>query len=313
MNNRCVVLAIACFIALPAFGGDQGLTEDPDGSGDPHRALREAVEDIRIHFAPDAGLARGYVLDDLRLRRPGLGIIVSGGWSSGREEGAPGAEILAVTPGSPAAEAGLRPGDVVVSWNGEPLAEIGGDPQRTAAEASRELAARARALDEGDTVTLGYLREGEELQASLVAATVGFGPSALPRPRLRSAPELHIGPGVGWTSAEPWFLPRGWLDIELVEINPGLGEYFGTDTGVLVVRGPEEDEVLGIQSGDVILRIGGREVTSPEHAMRILRSYEPDEALSVEIVRHGRSQTLTGTVPESSFRFHYRFGGNEDE
>ena len=26
MKNRCVVLAIACFIALPAFGGDQGLT-----------------------------------------------------------------------------------------------------------------------------------------------------------------------------------------------------------------------------------------------------------------------------------------------
>jgi S1-C subfamily serine protease len=98
--------------------------------------------------------------------------------------------------------------------------------------------------------------------------------------------------------------------MELVEINPELGEYFGSDSGVLVVRGPERDEILGLMSGDVILRIGEREVKNPEHVMRILRSYEPDEELSVDIIRHGRSQTLTGKVPETSFRFDYRLPGS---
>jgi hypothetical protein len=46
--------------------------------------------------------------------------------------------------------------------------------------------------------------------------------------------------------------------------------------------------------------------------MRILRSYEPDEELSVDIVRHGRSMILTGTVPETSFRFDYRFREPEE-
>jgi hypothetical protein len=119
--------------------------------------------------------------------------------------------------------------------------------------------------------------------------------------------DFQVAPNVSWRASGPWFLPRGWLDMELVAINPELGEYFGTDTGVLVVRGPAEDEVLGLASGDVILRIGDREVKSPEHAMRILRSYDPDEELTVDIIRRGRSQTLTGTVPESSFNFHYRF------
>ena len=36
--------------------------------------------------------------------------------------------------------------------------------------------------------------------------------------------------------------------------------------------------------------------------MRILRSYNPDEELTIDIIRHGRSETLTGTVPETSFR-----------
>ena len=37
---------------------------------------------------------------------------------------------------------------------------------------------------------------------------------------------------------------------------------------------------------------------SPTHAMRILRSYEPEERISIEIMRHGRRETLEGSVPE---------------
>ena len=114
--------------------------------------------------------------------------------------------------------------------------------------------------------------------------------------------------GRPWVDAASgsWFLPRGWSDMELVALNPELGAYFGADAGVLVVRGPKEDESLGIESGDVILRIGNREVKSPEHAMRILRSYEPEEDLTIDIIRHGRSRTLTGTVPSSSHQFFYK-------
>jgi hypothetical protein len=34
--------------------------------------------------------------------------------------------------------------------------------------------------------------------------------------------------------------------------------------------------------------------------MRILRSYEPEERISIEIMRHGRRETVEGSVPEHS-------------
>ena len=37
---------------------------------------------------------------------------------------------------------------------------------------------------------------------------------------------------------------------------------------------------------------------SPTHAMRILRSYEPEERISIEIMRRGHRETVEGSVPE---------------
>ncbi|HEY5624407.1 MAG TPA: PDZ domain-containing protein, partial [Gammaproteobacteria bacterium] len=82
-----------------------------------------------------------------------------------------------------------------------------------------------------------------------------------------------------------------WSDMELVELTPTLGEYFGTDEGILVVRAPSDDE-LQLQDGDVILEIGGRKPMSREHAMRILGSFEVGETLELTIMRDQRRQTL---------------------
>src|SRR2546425_7956477 len=72
-----------------------------------------------------------------------------------------------------------------------------------------------------------------------------------------------------------------WGDLELVGLNPDLGEYFGTKEGLLVVKAPA-DSSLPVKGGDVILSIGGRKPSSPSHAMRILRSYEAGETGSIE-------------------------------
>ena len=95
-----------------------------------------------------------------------------------------------------------------------------------------------------------------------------------------------------------------WGDMELVSLTPDLGGYFGADQGLLVVRAPTEPG-LGLRDGDVILSIDGRTPGDPTHAMRILRSYEPEEELTLFIIRRGRSETLTGTVPKSPINFDY--------
>jgi len=96
-----------------------------------------------------------------------------------------------------------------------------------------------------------------------------------------------------------WFGPaRPWGDMELVELSPGLGRYFGTDSGLLVVRAPS-DPALKLEDGDVIRRIGGREPGSVSHAIRILRSYEEGEELELEIMREKRSRKLAVQIPAS--------------
>ena len=83
-----------------------------------------------------------------------------------------------------------------------------------------------------------------------------------------------------------------------MSLNPDLGEYFGAREGVLVVRA-SEDSTLPLKGGDVILAIGGRKPTSPMHAMRILRSYDTGETVSLEVLRKQKRVTLSWKVPES--------------
>jgi hypothetical protein len=97
-----------------------------------------------------------------------------------------------------------------------------------------------------------------------------------------------------------WLL-GGWGDAEFVTLTPRLGRYFGADRGVLVARAPD-DASLGLQDGDVIVSIGGREPQNGPHAMRILRSYQPGESVELKILRDRRPQSLSAKVPEHATR-----------
>jgi hypothetical protein len=108
------------------------------------------------------------------------------------------------------------------------------------------------------------------------------------------------------------FMGSPWGDLELVNLNQDLGDYFGTKEGVLVVKAPS-DSSLPLRGGDVILSVGGRKPTSPSHAMRILRSYEPGETVSIDIVRKQKRTTLTWKVEEREGRSLLRHRGQEEE
>jgi C-terminal processing protease CtpA/Prc len=311
MLKRFFALMAVVLFVVPAAADERTEDQEPIEAREAHEALREAVRGIKAQYTwPEDFQFRFEVAD--AFTRPGLGILVAGGrlLSGERQDGA---EIVAITPGSPADEAGLKPGDVVTSWNGEEL--VGNERVRRAeiGSAERELTRRSRTLEEGSEITLGFRRDGEAREVTLVARGFDFSPQITAR---LAAPGLVAGDrslalagGEGGT----WFLPESWMDMELVAVNAQLGEYFGTERGVLVVRGPQAGTELGLESGDVILALGDREVNDPEHAMRILRSYEPEEELQILIVRHGRKQTLSGSVPESPFRFRYRAWSGEDE
>jgi S1-C subfamily serine protease len=230
-------------------------------------------------------------------------MIVGGAWLP-EERTEAGAVIMAVTPGSPAAEAGLKAGDVITSFNGQSLVDDSEPDVIASLQAARTLAELSRDVEDGDTVTLEYTRNGASHRVELVAREISLDPAIIGRlDRYDLADVTDFNFQRAFPNAAIWHLPKGWLDMELVALNPELGEYFGAERGVLVVRAPKEDDTLGLRSGDVILSIGDREVKSPEHAMRILRSYEPEEELLLHVIRRGRTETLAAAVPDSPLSF----------
>src|SRR5438034_7329869 len=105
-----------------------------------------------------------------------------------------------------------------------------------------------------------------------------------------------------------------WGDLELVGLNPELGEYFGAKEGLLVVKAPA-DSTLPLKGGDVITSIGGRKPANPSHAMRILRSYEKGETVSIEILRKQKRMTLSWKVPareDRMMRLHEAHADQQD-
>ncbi|HEY6454090.1 MAG TPA: PDZ domain-containing protein [Steroidobacteraceae bacterium] len=209
--------------------------------------------------------------------------------ASTREQGA---TVMGVSPGGPAAEAGLTPGDVIVALNGE--ATVGPD-------APRMVVDRMAAVKPDDKVTVKVMRAGKpkEFTVAARAGMADFFPS-------------FSGPGPVWIArgpdlvlhgAEPPPGPGGGVGaifegMELADLSPALGQYFGTTKGVLVVRVPRDGEFLRLQDGDVILSIDGREPENSSHATRILRSYQPGEKIRIKIMRQKKSMELEGTLPE---------------
>lgn len=84
--------------------------------------------------------------------------------------------------------------------------------------------------------------------------------------------------------------------LELTSLNAGLGSYFGANEGVLVINVPETEN-YGLMAGDVITAIDGRKVSSPSQLMRILRTYEKDEAPKLQIMRQKRAESISIKLP----------------
>lgn len=227
-----------------------------------------------------------------------------------------GAYIEAVTPGSPAATAGLQAGDVITKLDGTSLVT---SARRRTGESSApglrlvELAAR---LEPNDTISVEVRRGQETKTVSLVTTdepadfTMGGvngedfaiegGPGeGTPMPGMRM-PGGAMGAFEKWRMELPrmeFFFNSPLADVELAPLNAELGQYFGTREGVLVINVPKSS-TIGLKGGDVVQAVDGRRIASPSQLLRILRSYDAGESFKLEILRNRRRETVTGQLPQ---------------
>ena len=201
-----------------------------------------------------------------------------------------GARVQDVSPGGPAEQAGIRPGDVIVAVNGK---SVKGDPEEVVKllrDVPPESKVRVRVLREGKT------QELEVLARPFDARTFVYRTD--PRHDFNFDFDFDFEPG----QFNP-FHSQAWLrndleGMELTSLTPQLGRYFGTDKGLLVVRAPKESR-YGLQDGDVILSVDGRVPTSASHLTRILRSYQPGETLKLRVMRDRKPLDLEITLPQN--------------
>ena len=218
-----------------------------------------------------------------------------------------GAKIEGVTPGGPAAKAGLKVGDIITKFNGTALAGLKAEDEDESGPGTN-LVQLARKLEPGDTVQIEYRRGSDTKKATLVAEDLGWMPNVRVMPGMPSMPDMPDMPDMRHFE---FSFGMPWGDLELVSLNPDLGEYFGTKEGVLVVKAPA-DSSLPLKGGDVITSIGGRKPANPSHAMRILRSYEKGETVSIEILRKQKRMTVAWKVPSREDRMFRRHEEHED-
>ncbi len=239
-----------------------------------------------------------------------LGVLVNTSASSDSDK--LGARLEAVTPGGPAEKAGLQAGDIITKFNGTALGGlIAADEDESGP--GMKLVQLAHKLDPGDTVKIEYRRGSDTKTATIVAQDVEssgmmtYGPGAMAMPRIDMSPEIRMGPMTGLLAPGEkmdgfsFCFGDSWCDLDLVSMNADLGSYFGTSDGVLVVKS-SADSALPLKAGDVILAIGGRKPTSPSHAMRILRSYDQGETVTIDVMRKQKRITVSWKVPENEER-----------
>lgn len=240
----------------------------------------ELVDGVAVHVVEGVGHA---------MRRAMLGLNV--GNVGDADDRADGVLVMGVTPGGPGDEAGLRSGDVLVRLGDTELAWQGDtSPMQRLQDVMADV-------EPGSELDFSYRRDGREASGTVTPQSLSEFAFSFDKPLV--APHAPMAPH----AAPEAFVFRhlfgeDWSDMELVELTPELGDYFGTEEGVLVVRAPRQD-TLGLKDGDVILDIGGRKPASPGHVIRILRSYEPGEEVALTIVRKGRREVLDVELPEA--------------
>ncbi|MBZ5563768.1 MAG: PDZ domain-containing protein [Acidobacteriia bacterium] len=200
-----------------------------------------------------------------------------------------GAVVDSVEDNSPAAQAGLLKGDVILAFDGERV--------RSVAELRRLI----RETPAGRTVRVEISRDGRTrtLSAKLESHNKMYFFS--------QTPDIHI-PEMDLRGFNFMFHSGPTLGVSGDDLTAQLAQYFGVKQGkgVLVteVVAGSAAEKAGLKAGDVIIRVGDKPVDSVSQLREALpRDFEGTKKVNLTIVRDRHEQTLTAELqaPERAF------------
>jgi len=205
------------------------------------------------------------------------------------------ARVERVSPDSPAARAGLKAGDVVVRFDGTPVAS------------ARQLARVVAEAAPGRRVKVEVRRDGTPVIATLVVGEKECREEltqelAERRPDLEHLPELtgrlpEITKDFRQLLIDPSAPPR--MGVRYQEISGQLARYFRLphERGLLVTHVDEGSpaEKAGLKAGDVVLAIDGKDVRDAGDLRHRVASAE-DGDVKLQVQRDGKALDITVTL-----------------
>jgi serine protease Do len=183
-----------------------------------------------------------------------------------------GALIAGVQDDTPASKAGIQPGDVITSVNGK------------AVKNPRDLAVDIAGVQPGDDAKLQVLRDGQNKTVSVKVGQL---------------------PGEQMAKNESPQQSREKLGVALAPLSPDMRNRLDVPDGTngVVIREVQPGspaEQAGLQSGDVIVGVGGKSVDSPSAAASALRTAAKDRAVALRIIRNGTPVFVGVNLDQSS-------------
>ncbi len=221
----------------------------------PSNVVTKVVAQLREH----GKVTRGWLGVAMQPLTPALASAIG-------QPNAKGVIVDKVMKDSPASKAELRQGDVITAFNGEAI------------KGPRELALAVANAADGSTAKLTIWRDGKQND---VDVAIGQQP-AQQTAALQSEDTDNASVGMALTA-----------------LNQEEQQQLGLDPsvkGVIVAQvtpGSKADE-SGVQSGDVIVRVGNQVVTSPSEATARIRAAQHDkkEAVPLLVMRDGTTYYL---------------------
>lgn len=196
-----------------------------------------------------------------------------------------GVEITRVEENSPAEKAGLKPNDVVLEYNGQRV------------EGMEQFGRLVRETPAGREVKLVIGRNGatQTIVATVAAHKVrAFGGNIkdfmpeMPEIRLPDMPQVF----------SVWRSPL--LGVEAEALGSQLAAFFGVKEGVLVrsVLKDSAAEKAGLKAGDVITKVDGAAVTTPNELSSAVHSASSKKTFALELIRDHKVMSVNVGVDD---------------
>lgn len=173
-----------------------------------------------------------------------------------------GVLVSDVFEGDPGFEAGLKPGDIITSVDGDSVLT------------PNDLSIKIASMGPSQSVRIEIIRDSENLTLDVILGKREEGASTA------SIPDQDLGKSI-----------REKLGIQIHDLTGELAERYKDQTGVAVMEVDKDSpaEAAGLRKGDLIKEIDKQAVTSSQEFTSAMKDLAPGTDVLLRVVREGRA------------------------